>query len=241
MIEEIVPHWLASLAVVAHTVFSSAVGRAVGIEDPATKGAPRGTPCCQEALRAAAIAYTIDYRGLRSKFSGLEELESVFEKVLDRPAGLRAVRGSRRLKAQFMRLFRRRGLLRRDPLWGAFSQVLSWSRFASEGRRGRRWMWESVFLDYQGIRKVVERLGSASDPQMAQQQGEESLQRVLRMPHEWTEQLVSLRMVQTMAVLDLRNYRKLVHDLGGYGEDVGKSSATAVGMRGVRPVSGASD
>jgi hypothetical protein len=50
----------------------------------------------------------------------------------------------------------------------------------------------------------------------AREQGERLLAEILRHPGRITEQLVTLRTVQTLAVLDVLNYRQHVYELGDY-------------------------
>jgi hypothetical protein len=45
------------------------------------------------------------------------------------------------------------------------------------------------------------------------------LQEVGRDPAPWTRQLVILRAVQTLSVLDLKTYSDVVYELGEYGDD----------------------
>ena len=61
------------------------------------------------------------------------------------------------------------------------------------------------------------RLGAALEPGIGPgAASREVLAHTALHPESWSEQLVTLRAVQSLAVLDVRNYRKQVFRLGGY-------------------------
>ncbi len=172
-----------------------------------------------EAHRALSIAYAIDYQGFRSYASAVPEAEEVWRAVLERPEILAAVPLRRRVLWRLASLWRRRIVLRPDPRRIEFERVLSRSALAGATRRERALLFRAVLANLRGVGDRVRRAGSAETEEEARRRGEAILRAVLARPHDWTEELVCLRTIQTLSVLDLRNYRTLVWELGRYAED----------------------
>ncbi len=59
-------------------------------------------------------------------------------------------------------------------------------------------------------------LAVSPGPEAALDRGRILLDEVLSRPHSWTDEMVVLRTVQTMSVLDIGNYQAIVRSLGGY-------------------------
>lgn len=172
-----------------------------------------------EALRALATAYVIDYDGLRSHLTGTAEAETVWQGVLERPERLAPLTLRHRFSLALGVAWRSRCGLRRDPLRVAFDNVLGRSRYADAGPRERELLFRAVLEDEEGSRKRIERAGALKSAHEAAARVEEIVKRILLRPHPWTSELVALRTIQTMSVLDLRNYKRLVWELGGYAKD----------------------
>ena len=172
-----------------------------------------------EALRALATAYVIDYEGLRSHLSGADELEALWQAVLERPERLGPWTLRGRLSSALRAAWRSRCGLRADPLRRAFRRVLQRTRYAELPPSERELLFRAVVEDEGGCRARVERSGAVADAAEARARVEEAVERILLRPHPWTSELVALRTIQTMAVLDLRNYKRLVWELGGYAAD----------------------
>ncbi|HUT91949.1 MAG TPA: ion transporter [Thermoguttaceae bacterium] len=163
----------------------------------------------RSSLRAMAIAYTIDYRGVRTRLEAAGLLERTFnEAIADQarrqcPPALRGgslaslwcgLANGRRLRRLFRQptfrhldrrqraACRRRVCRERGPLLLALGQLTT----------GRR---------------------AGEDPV---EDARRELSEVARDPDPWSRQLVTLRAVQTLSVLNLDTYCKLVYDLGEY-------------------------
>jgi hypothetical protein len=169
-----------------------------------------------EALRAAAVAYAVDYHGLRSSISGLEEISAIFESMLENPAKLPRIGMVKHLVWMIKSLWRRRFFLRPDPVRQAYRKVLSWTYYGEAGRKQKRILWRAVQTDVRNVRRRIMRLAESDSPEAAAERGRELLDEVLARPHSWTDEMVVLRTVQTMSVLDIRNYQVIVRTLGGY-------------------------
>lgn len=161
----------------------------------------------REAWRAVAIAYAIDYRDART----LAGLRARARELVEEAIAKRGRVGGVGLLRRFFRLF-----LPARSLRHAFREFLV--RFAPRdlSRAERRHVFRAVRSDHRGFVRVVQlaaALEPATSPEAASR---EILRGVARHPDSWSEQLVTLRTVQSLSVLDVRNYRRQVRDLGGY-------------------------
>ncbi|HUG92357.1 MAG TPA: hypothetical protein VML55_16075 [Planctomycetaceae bacterium] len=148
-----------------------------------------------EHLRAAAVAYVSDYRHVRRHLSAAEILEDVFRAAAAEPLLPRAFWPRPRLHRRFVR---------------------SWRRHGSGGARERRAAWRAVRHNVGGVRDALvcrDALG-----ERAEETGERLLGEILVHPGRITEQLVTIRAIQTLTVLDVLNYREHVYALGRYAE-----------------------
>ena len=66
------------------------------------------------------------------------------------------------------------------------------------------------------VRSLLQLLEQHGGAEAARRQGMDTLATVARHPQPWTRQLVSLRAVQTLCVLDILNTRRAVGELGAY-------------------------
>jgi len=163
-----------------------------------------GAPCPDhgaEAIRAVTIAWLIDYRGCRSLITAPRDVRRAFESFLSNPGDARPQRRLRRRAHR--RLLRdwitEAGLQDRDE----HTRGLLRRAFASN--RGR-------------VRSLLQLLAENGGAATARRQGLETLAAVARHPQPWTRQLVSLRAIQTLCVLDILNTRRAVGELGAYGD-----------------------
>ena len=151
----------------------------------------------REHVRAATIAYRGDFRSVRALLSCGEILREVRAGVLDRePLPL--------------------SLWPRLRLWLAFRRW--WGTHGRDGRAVRRGMWRAVVHDVDGARHALwawDRHGEGA----AYAEGVRRLADLLRNPGRISEQIVTLRIVQTLALIDLRTYREHVYRLGAYDAD----------------------
>jgi hypothetical protein len=149
-----------------------------------------------EHLRAAAVAFRADYGGLRACLAGRTILEDVYAVAAGLPA-------------------RPPRVLPQMRLWLAFRGY--WAAHGVGGVRARRRAWRATLHDVDGVAAALRtwrRLGE----ERAREAGEELLADVLRHPGQVTEQVVCLRAVQTLSLIDVRNYRVHVRRMGGFDE-----------------------
>ena len=148
----------------------------------------------REHVRAAAVAYRADFRSVRALLSCAEILEATAAGALDRPPLPRSWLPRFWLKARFRQWYARHG---RDD------------------RAARRATWRSIVHDVNGARGALIAWGRLGR-EAARDRGVAALSDILRHPGRVSEQLVTLRVVQTMSLIDLLNYRTHVYRLGDY-------------------------
>ncbi|MDH3590902.1 MAG: hypothetical protein OER88_03435, partial [Planctomycetota bacterium] len=160
----------------------------------------------REKLRAAACAYVADMRGVRSLLSAREIMSEVYE---------RAAQGD----------LAPAPLLPRFRLHRRFKKY--WRAHGKESGYAYRAAWRATVHNVDGaanaLRAWHERGESGRD------EGERILAELLRHPERISEQIVTLRAVQTLALIDVLNYRSHVYTVGGYASD-GDSTGDALNL-----------
>ena len=148
-----------------------------------------------EHMRAAAVAYRGDYRGIRSLLSSERLLEEAAADAEHRVLSARTWWPRLRRRRRFRRWWRKRG---------------------GGHPRARKALWRAVAANEDGLAEVLAAWDGG--PDSARREGIRELGELLRHPARITEQLVTLRAVQTLALVDLLNYRVQVYRLGGYAD-----------------------
>jgi hypothetical protein len=154
-------------------------------------------PRTEERLRALGVAYRADYNGARSQLSALELCYEVLLAAAEEPALAPRVRPRLRLRRAFC-------------AW--------WRTHGEGGDLARLRAWRAAEHDVDGVSAALlawHGLGLEE----SRARGEAALLEVLRHPGQVTEQIVTLRAVQTLALIDMRNYRRQVWRVGRYGEE----------------------
>ncbi|MEN8148289.1 MAG: hypothetical protein ABFS86_00615 [Planctomycetota bacterium] len=170
--------------------------------------ASSGAANWREAYRAAAIAFAIDYQDV----STLSRLRARSTELIEEVIAAKGRVPGTELLPRFLRNFLPRKSLK--MAWAEFRLRYGWDRL--EGRE-LRWVWQAIRADHGGLRRLV-RIGASLEPGTSPEQAaREAMKRAALHPDTWSEQLVTLRIVQSLSVLDIRNYRRQVYLLGGYG------------------------
>lgn len=159
--------------------------------------------------RAVTIAWITDQRGLRT----LTEAEHWFDRVLPRMES----RETRIPKNRFARLgayVGRRG--RRHP-------VDRWIRMhcgdRRVSRRGQRNLIRAYHDPDYAVKRYVDRWLTIPVGAALIDHAHAAAQAAWRSRHDIARELAAVRAVQSLSVLDIRNYRELIFELGNYGED----------------------
>ncbi|MFP6766419.1 MAG: ion transporter [Planctomycetaceae bacterium] len=148
----------------------------------------------RQHLRAAAIAIHGDLNRVRSKLFARALLSETYQTTQAEPA--------------WLDLFNWRQGLRR-----IFNRY--WQTHGSNDRAARRAAWRATLQNENGVADALCAWGEFGDD--VERAGELSLGELLVHPGRITEQLLTLRMVHTLALLDILHYRQQIHSLGQYG------------------------
>ncbi|MFV1958708.1 MAG: hypothetical protein ACC662_04775, partial [Planctomycetota bacterium] len=151
----------------------------------------------REARRALAFVYRADILGVRSLLSASDVLRETAIRAAQEP--LQPGR-----------------LLPPAHLWAPFRRW--WKAHGEGGRAERKAAWRAVLNDVNGARRALEIL-RRFDEASARDEGERRVAELLRHPGRLSGQLVTLRAVQTLSLIDVLNYRTHVWRLGRYEED----------------------
>lgn len=151
------------------------------------------TPTC---VRATAVVYLADYLGVRELLSSEEILRDGFKQAEeDGPLPMRPWPNVG-LRWMFWRY------RRRHPFPNA---------------RAKKAAWRAVAHNVNGLANALRTWYHLGEK--AREKGLETLTNLLRHPSRITEELVTLRAVQTLALLDVLHYREHVYRLGNYAAD----------------------
>jgi hypothetical protein len=158
-------------------------------------------------LRALCVAYSADDRQCRSLLTASERIEDAFDEVQADP-----------LAAP------RRGLVRRalDLLLFPFDRLprMMTIYLAAHPRQltpgQRRQLLQTVRSDHHGIRPLMKLAGDLEYAGRTRLAAWDRLQEIVADRERLDEELLTLRTVQTLSVIDARHYRDLIRRLGGY-------------------------
>ncbi len=153
-----------------------------------------------EHLRAAAVSYLGDYRGVRSRLSAPEILQDVIRLAETAPLMPGKLLPRWFLKRKFKRY---------------------WANHGIGNRHTRRTAWRAVLNNFWNAADALSIW--CEQPQFTRDLGEELLGELLLHPGRISEQLVTIRGIQTLAMMDVLCYREHVYYLGRY-EDMGDSA-----------------
>ena len=159
-----------------------------------------GTELPAESVRAMAVAYAIDYRQVRSRLRAVRRIRRALGELGD------ATPRKWSLSAAWCRL----------RFGRSAKTVLQRSDFAAYNAKQRAAFLRTLYSQRGELLEAVRLLVHGDTPEDLQASARETLLPIGRDPAGWTRQLVILRTVQTLSVLDLKTYRDLVAELGEY-------------------------
>lgn len=155
--------------------------------------------CSQKHLRATALIYLADLRGVRRGLSAPQILDDAYRMASE-------------LSPMPRRLWPRLGLKRRFKKY--------WAEHGWEEAGAERLAWRATVNNFWGAADALRTWSDVeSDPV---ERAESTLQELLLHPSRITQQLAAVRTIQTLAVLDVLHYREHVFQLGRYA-DMGDS------------------
>jgi len=145
------------------------------------------------------VAYLGDYRNVRSHLSCREVLNEVFAMAI-------------------MEHLPSPRYFPRPRLWRRFRRY--WKQYCQENpgadAAAQKSAWAAVVCNRDGVRRALWVWDQLGDN--ARSEGEAILGDLLRHPARISEQLVTVRALQTLAMLDVLDYREHVFELGQYAE-----------------------
>ncbi|MAG54798.1 MAG: hypothetical protein CMJ83_00750 [Planctomycetes bacterium] len=155
-----------------------------------------------QAVRAVSVAWCIDYQDCRTLLNARRDIDRAFESFLAKPGDTKP----------------------RKHLWipgheRRFTNYVAQSPFADRSAPEKRLLRAAYAANRGQVRTLIKVLEDAKGPDAAASSGIATLAAVARYPAPWTQQLVTLRTVQTLTCLDILNSRRVVTELGGYGAD----------------------
>ncbi len=166
--------------------------------------------------RAVTIAYVTDRAHLRT----LMRAEQWFEETLLEMEARETRLPARTFRRLFAFLFR---FGAKHPIDKWLSRWLPGRRVSRRGRRNFKRAWHD---GDETVRRTVKAWMTLPLDRAPHAFALEQAQRIYRARDEVSREIAALRAVQSLSVLDVRNYRRLVYELGGYAED-GESNRLA--------------
>ena len=160
------------------------------------RGLPRNVFETREHQRVAAVAYLSDLKSVRRHLSAFRILQDVSLKAASEP--LRPAPGWF-TKLRWRKLF--------QQYWAEHGQL---------DKRAKRAAWHAIAGNLWGSRDALKTWAQVGDDSVMQ--GEKILGEILLHPSRVLEQLIALRGIQTLALLDVLNYREHIYQLGKYAE-----------------------
>ncbi|MDA0283939.1 MAG: hypothetical protein O3B13_12100 [Planctomycetota bacterium] len=159
------------------------------------RGLDKDALATRQHLRAAAIAVHADLNGVRSHLFALPMLAEVLHTTAARPS-LRD-----RLSPRF-------------KLRAAFNRY--WETTEMTELVAKRSAWKAILNNESGAAAALVAWNTFGND--VEQEGERRLGEILQHPGRITEQLLTLRMIETLTVLDVLHYREHIFKLGQYDE-----------------------
>lgn len=167
----------------------------------------------REVLRALAMAYVIDFKGLQSYLQAMSKLREFFEDSLN---GLpnRTFHLRDQLLGLSSRAADRLVNLGSDKERKGFE--LFWRELGYEGRpvKEQRTCWERYLKEMRDLKPILCIFGEQGPLDWRA-----IIQEVICYTDSWSNELVTLRMIQTLTMMDVQNYRSYIWHLGDYAHD----------------------
>jgi hypothetical protein len=152
-----------------------------------------------EALRAARIAFAIDYKLCKTLATAERDINRTFRALLATPGDAPTP-----------------SLLWWWPHHRAFERWLKSSQFSGRSKSEKAIMRGAFGRNRGRVRTLVAAIAAAGGPEMALKDAKEILTEVSLHPAPWSRQLLTLRTIQGLTCLDILNSRRVVLELAEY-------------------------
>jgi hypothetical protein len=188
------------------------------------RGLPPEAFSTRQHLRAAGIAIHSDLRGVRRYLLGPTLLEHVYQTTEAVPSWRDRFKPKLRLRRAFKAWWQQHG--DRLAIHGRSSGIQSGTEpdkankpdgaesSASAAWRMRRSAWKATLRNEDGVADALLAWAQYGDGLVAE--GERRLGDILVHPDRLTEQLLTLRTLHTLSLLDILHYREQVFEIGDY-------------------------
>jgi hypothetical protein len=167
----------------------------------------------REVLRALAMAYSVDFKGVQSYLQAMMKLQELFEDTLNGQPN-RTFHLRDRLLGLSSRAADRLVNLGSDKELKGFE--LFWSELGYQGRpqQERTACWQRYLKEMRELKPILCAFGEqgALDWRAV-------FDEVICYTDSWSNELVTLRMIQTLTMMDVQNYRSYIWHLGDYAQD----------------------
>lgn len=191
------------------TVFRMARAQGKDFEDEMRTRNPRLIGRETEALRAAATAFVCDHEHVRSVTGAFEDLRAAVKRLDTEAVGARRLRTPTPRRRRVTRLVR--------SVWPRIAR----GDLADADLR-RVALTETTIHEQPDLERamkvLLDHLPANTDPY---EYAYERLLEVGEQPWAWTEQIIALRTVQSLGMLDLMGYERMVAELGNYQDFAG--------------------
>jgi hypothetical protein len=170
------------------------------------------------AMRALTTAYLIDYQNAASLIEGGRDVTRVFDQALKDGGKLTESHGDLAGQGAEHGWFARLRFMTRRRSKGDFESWWNASSYAGRPDDEKQLCFEAWIEDRGGVRNLIRLMNRSGGQEQAEAAGWKIVSAAARRPGAWSEQLITLRTVQTLTILDLECYRRIVRRLGAYEE-----------------------
>ncbi len=169
----------------------------------------------QEILRAMAIAYCINYHNLASLWEARDFFTTEFDITIQNQGNVTTSIPKLTFWQKINKISRKfRSYFKKDDygraIWEQIWKDLGYG--LQYGDQEKQWCWNA----YLAKQHIVERLLDVVKNSNGILSSQDIITDILQNSTPWTEELVSLRTIQTLAVMDVQNYQNHIATLGGY-------------------------
>ena len=170
----------------------------------------------KEVLRALGIAYTINYRHLASLLNARKIFEDIFEVAIEKKGRIPSYKWYRVPFLFLYRFITNFGFIKKDwkkEIFDNFWQVCYAKKYT---KKQKRWCWRAFLVKQREVNDILYLMQKHGDAEVI----EEIIRSIICYPTPWSEELITIRTIQALSIMDVQNYRQHVAELGDYPEKV---------------------
>ncbi len=188
------------------------------LEQTKEKGLHLSAGVSAEGIRAIGIAWCINYKSIAELFQIEGRIDKSLQEIARNRRWLLEIHPARFLTTLLKRMLKTFLFLRADRESRAISSYLA-VRFPAGLSRLQAFPYRLAYhLDYQGLGKGIRKLVDQGISTQATERGAGLIRQIYSHPESWSTQLLTIRTVQALSVLDLIHVRETVEALGSFEE-----------------------